>query len=105
MSNEMPWRAPLVRLTCIGNPDVNGGQPTSAYVTAENICQIRRLMASYQTYESSIKPSCEMEYHPGVECTEVNCGQYSLLVTEQPERVADLRNAALGIEPPKFRVV
>lgn len=92
----MQWRAPLVRLTCIGNPDVNGGEPTTTYVAAEQVGQIRRLKAGYRTYASMSEEGAKPQFHPGVECTEVNCCHFILLVTETPEMVAALRDRAFG---------
>lgn len=102
---SMLWRAPLLRLTCIGNPDVNEGRPTNTFVPPEAIGQIRRMWGAYRTKESLHDVANPPRYHPGVECTEVHCGHYTLLVTELPETVAMWRDKALGFEPTGLKAV
>ena len=97
----MQWRAPLIKLTQIGNPDVDGGQPTATYVSAEAIGQIRRLKGAFVTYDSIVEGN--RNFHPAVECTEIHCCHYTMLVTESPETVAMLRDKAFGFEPPGLR--
>lgn len=101
----MQWRAPLLRLTCIPNPDVAGGLPTSTYVAPEQISQIRRVKSGYAVAESLLLRPEERRFHAQVECTEVNCCHFILLVTESPDEIAMLRDKAFGFEPERLKAI
>jgi len=92
----MQWQPALVRLTSIGNPDVAGGAPQPAYVNASAITGIRRVIGSYATYASLEAQARPLAMHPGVECTEVECCHFRILVTETPHEVARRRDEAFG---------
>lgn len=96
----MQWRAPLIRLTMIGNPDVAQGLPTPMFVTAESITAIRRIKSGYAVADSLLGKPEDRRFHEQIECTEVNCCHFTLLVTESPETVAMLRDQAFGFDPP-----
>lgn len=95
----MQWRAPLIKLTCIGNPDIAGGEPTPTFVAPESISQIRMIKSGYAIADSLLGDPKDRRFHPQVVCTEVNCCHFILLVTESPETVARLRDQAFGFEP------
>ena len=94
------YKPPLMRLTLIGAADVEGGEPTPAFVDPLAISSIRRTKAAYSVADSRTGGG-KVEYHPSAECTEVNCCHFTLLVVESPGQVAMLRDRALGHELPK----
>lgn len=97
----MQWRAPLIKLTNISNPDVAGGGPTPVFVQPESIIGIRSTKGSYAVADSMQGwPDKNRRFHPQVECTEVNCSQFLLLVVESPAAVARLRDEAFGVGKP-----
>lgn len=89
---SMQWRPPLIRLTQIGNPDIDDGQPTPVFVDPNSISKISRTLGAFSRAGSAT------EVHERVSCTEVHCCHFHLLVTESPETVAMLRDKALGHE-------
>lgn len=95
----MMWQPALLRLTQIGNPDVEGGAPTPCYLTPQSITRISKAVAAFQMREDSTKR------HPDVACTEVFYCHGALHVLESPEEVAMMRDRALGHEPPKPKSV
>ena len=93
----------MIRLTLIGNPEVDGGGPTTCFVEASAISSIRRTVGGYAKSQSYGKTP--LEFHELVACTELHCCHYTLFVTESPEDVALLRDKAMGISPPKPKAV
>ena len=81
------WRPAFICLTVIPQEGVSNGQPTTCFVDPLSICTITRSLGNYTG-----NPSCEcttvMLYH-----------NMHLLVTQHPEEVNLLRNAALGYHP------
>lgn len=94
---NMMWRSALLRLTQIGNPDVNGGQPTVCYLDPQAITRISVVVAAF-----SLRANPEKR-HPDVPCTEIFYCHGTLHVLESPEEVARMRDRALGHEPPKLK--
>jgi len=83
-------RAPLVELTQIGNPEVNGGQPTPCYVDPSMIAIVYR---SPSAFNSTVTE----ERFPYVEATNVvlTTGNH-VSVLEAPAEIARRREEALG---------
>jgi hypothetical protein len=96
---NMQWRAPLLRLTSIGNPDVANGEPSPVFVQPEAITMIRVVRSGYAVAGSLLGKMEDRRFHEQVECTEVNCCHFMLLVTESPATVAMMRDQAFGFEP------
>ena len=83
-------RAPLIRLTLIPFPELNGGEPTATYVDPAAISAIKRVFSSPKD-----QPDAE-----GIECTLIQCCHYTMIVMESPEVIAMLRDRALGAIQP-----
>lgn len=92
---SMMWQPALLRLTMIGNPDVEGGKPTPCFLTPQSITMIRRAIAAFPRRDDPA------QRHPDAPCTEVFFCHGAVHVLESAEEVAMLRDRALGHEPPK----
>lgn len=101
MSNEhdvtvqnKSWSPRMVKLTSIGNHEVNGGKPTATYVDPYCVALAVRSIGAWSV---QIEGS---EQNPRVECTIVwlrGGGTANILVVETPEEVALLRDRALEV--------
>ncbi len=89
---NMVWRPTLVKLTQIGSPEWNNGETTTCYVEPSSITHIQRGGGAVGTKANEMDKK---------ECTFVCMCHGTLLVTETPEEVARLRDAAFGYNPPK----
>lgn len=92
---QMHWKPRLLRLTQIGNPDVDDGHPTSCYIDAQAITRISRVVAAFSMRADPQKR------HPDVLCTEVFYCHGAVHVLETPEQIALMRDRALGHESGK----
>lgn len=88
------WRPVLIRLTQIGNPDVDGGEPTAMYLDPATITRVSRVAGGFRTVESV--GAEKTLWHPLVSCTEVVASGLGCFVIESPEEVARLREVAYG---------
>lgn len=75
------WKSPLIKLTLVCNPSVNGNKPTICYIDPQLITHI-------YAAESQFKD----------QCTVVAMCHGSMLVLESPNEVALLRDRMLGYE-------
>ena len=89
---QMMWKPKLIRLTQIGNPDAYGGRPMPAYLDPATIMSITATVGAFPTLAD---PAAK---HPLVECTLIFYCHGHLHVLESPEKIAMLRDAALGHE-------
>ena len=92
-ATQMVWRPKLIKLTMIGNPDWNKGEPSPCYLDPGVITSISKVVASFPIREDPSKK------HPDVECTAVFFCHGTFHVLESPEEVAMLREKAYGQEP------
>lgn len=96
---QMLWKPKLIRLTQIGNPDVDEGKPTPCFLDPATVTSIVACVAAFATRQDQTKR------HPDVYCTAVFYCHGTLHVLETPEQVAVLRDRALGHEPEKLKAV
>lgn len=90
------WRAPLLKLTQIGNPDHDGGKPTTIYIDPSCISYIRRTRGSFVKVASR-GGQPPYEEHERIDCTAVSLhGNNEMLVIETPEVIAAARDRAYG---------
>lgn len=91
----MTWRAPLIKLTQIGNPEHDAGQPTTIYIDPSCISYIRRTSGSF--IKSEFRQGPDFQAHPRIDCTAVSLhGASEMLVLETPETIAAARDRAYG---------
>lgn len=89
------WHAPLLKLTQIGNPDHDGGLPTTIYIDPSCISYIRRTSGAFVKADHKTGP--DYPSHERVDCTAVNLhGHSEMLVLESPETIAAARDRAYG---------
>ena len=84
----MMWRPALIKLTQIGRPEVNNGEPVSLYVDPSAIQRI--------TIEQTVFNLVDGTKSEPVVCTSVFCCHFHCAVLESPEQVALMRDQALG---------
>lgn len=104
---QMHWQPPLIKLTQLPNPDHDNGEPTSCYISPQQIILISRGVTSFskKNQDGSV-PFEKREFYPAQESTFVVIGHsLSLQVLETPEMVAMLRDKALGHQPPAPKAV
>lgn len=91
--NQMQWQPALLKLTYVGHPEVDGGEPTPCYICPQWITSINRQRMKFSSIADKDK-TYEID-----SCTAVVISAYQILyVTETPEQVALLRDRALGHE-------
>lgn len=103
---NVSWKPKMIRLTQIPIPDVDGGEPTPVHVNADAITAVYRRRGAFTRnggVGDAFTPS--REFFATVECTEVHCCHFVLLVQESPDRVAHLRHVALGLVEEKLEAV
>ena len=90
-ATQMIWKPALIRLTQVGNPQVNGGAPTPVFLDPNAISYIFVSLTQFNNLDGS-------KSEP-VTCTNINCCHYNVAVIESPETVAMMRDRSLGYEP------
>lgn len=90
-ATQMVWQPPMLRLTRVQHPDLNGGKPENAYVRPDLIATIQ------STWVCLEKMSGGPERHPPVLCSLIalTTGGY-IHVSEPPDVIAMQRDRALG---------
>ena len=88
---QMQWRPELLKLTQVGRPEVNNGEPVALYVDPTAIQKI--------TIEEVYFNLPDGSKGPAVVCTSVFCCHFHCAVLESPEQVALMRDRALGYKP------
>lgn len=88
---NMMWQPEMIRLTQIGNPEIDNGKSQPMYIDPSTIKCVRSTMGAFRKAGTD-------QWHESVPCTEVNCCHFVAMVVESPEQVAMLRNAALGYQ-------
>lgn len=102
-SDVKQWRPSLIKVTQIGNPDINEGAPTEAFVDPAMISLINEGITRWSKMLNTDEQGGK---HPPRLCTTIwlsNGG--SLPVVESPGEVNRLRNQAMEIPLPKPRRV
>lgn len=89
-ATQMQWQPKLIKLTQVGIPSIDEGQPTAVFINPQHITMICRSRVTYQV------PG-EEEKHQTLG-TYINMVHATAHVQESPEVVAMLRDKALGFE-------
>lgn len=90
---QMHWQPPLLKLTGVSHPNVDAGVASPLYIAPNQIIGVERKAIQSQDMVTGDK-------YPIVSCTIVTIS-YSLAyqVSESPEKIALMRDKALGHAP------
>ncbi len=89
---QMAWQPPLLKLTLVGNPQVDDGIPLPVFIIPQSICSIHRGIGAHGKFLSN-----PTEWLEPFHCTVVklsNGDQFQVM--ESPEKVARCRDEAMG---------
>lgn len=89
----------MIELTQIGNPEVDGGLPTTCFIDPALIMLVHRAMTRWRTM-TGVKPDDYQWQDKGIESTNIWLhGGATLSVLETPQEVNEKRNKAYGLGP------
>lgn len=88
---QMLWKPPLIRLTYIAHPTVDGGLPTPCFIDPQQISVIRRT-------DTNVRDATDETTIYGPSTLVMISSSLYVHVMESPDTVAMLRDKALGLE-------